>query len=250
LNYVQTQGTYNSVFVNFGSWAPQVPGWLSPNGNRYPTPIFGLIPVYISGLILLCMITNGIMRKAKFRHPNLGTPGLMLVCVGTIVIFDFIFEGMFFARLGFFVYPSAISWLTLFHGHYYQFPIYEAVFAGTLFGSFACIRYFKNDRGQSVAERGLERVRVSPPKKTWLRFFALSGLCNVCFIVFFNIPMNFFALHASAWPQDIMKRSYLTNGFCGPTTSYACPGPAIPIPRPDSAHIGPDGGLVPAAPPH
>jgi hypothetical protein len=247
LNYVQTQGTYNSVFVNLGSWAARTPGWISPNANRYPTPILGLLPIYLCGLISLCMAANWVMRTAKSRYPRLGRSGLILICFGFIAVADLIFEAMFFTRFGFFVYPSAISWLTLFHGHYYQFPVYEAVCAGALFGSFACIRYFRDDRGLSFAERGLERVVVATRMRTWLRFFALSGLCNVCFIVFFNVPMNFFGLHASGWPQDITDRSYLTNGFCGSGTTYACPGPGTPIPRRNSAHLTPDGGLEPGS---
>lgn len=66
----------------------------------------------------------------------------------------------------------------------------------------------------------------------------------------YKVPMARFGLYSSPWPEDITRRSYLTDGFCGAgaeeaRTNYSCPGPAIPIPRPDSANVGRDGKLVP-----
>ncbi|MND02321.1 hypothetical protein D3C83_216600 [compost metagenome] len=46
------------------------------------------------------------------------------------------------------------------------------------------------------------------------------------------------------WPADVQKRSYLTNHICGAGTDYACGGPAVPIPRPGSFHLDPEGRLV------
>jgi hypothetical protein len=151
---------------------------------------------------------------------------------------------MFLLPLGIVSYPGAISWLTINHGHYYQYPVYEGVMGGVFFASYACLRYFKNDKGQSVAERGIDEVKVTQKKKSGLRVLALVGIVNTLMLILFSIPVQFFALHADPWPQDVVKRSYLTDGFCGPGTTYACPGPAIPIPRPDSAHVSTDGKLV------
>jgi hypothetical protein len=148
-------------------------------------------------------------------------------------------------RLGLYAYPGAIPGWTVNQGKYYQFPIYQVVLTSGLFTAWASIRYFRNDKGQTIAERGIERVQAGPRAHTGLRLLALIGVCNAVFAVVYIVPSQFFALHAGAWPKDIVDRSYLTDGLCGPGTTYACPGSDVPIPRPRSSHLGPDGNLVP-----
>jgi hypothetical protein len=134
--------------------------------------------------------------------------------------------------------------LTLFYGHYYQFPIYETLLLSLPMTAVTCLRYFKNDRGQTLVERGLHDVGGSGLKRTAIRFLALVAATNVIFLGLYNIPMQWFAMRTTAPVQDIVDRSYLLNGICGPGTTYACPGKDIPIPRPESAHVDPQGQLV------
>jgi hypothetical protein len=75
-----------------------------------------------------------------------------------------------------------------------------------------------------------------------VRFLALVGACNVIFLVCYSLPNALLGLYASPWPKDVIDRSYFSY-LCGPGTDYACPGPGIPIPRPDSVHVDPDGRL-------
>ena len=57
-------------------------------------------------------------------------------------------------------------------------------------------------------------------------------------------PSSPAGLHGGPWPADVQNRSYLTNGVCGPGTSYACASPSVPTPRRNSAHLDPAGELV------
>jgi hypothetical protein len=75
-----------------------------------------------------------------------------------------------------------------------------------------------------------------------VQFLALAGAINATFLLY-NVPAAISGLYASPWPEDITRRSYFTNGICGSGTTYACSGPAIPIPRPDSLHVTPNGEL-------
>ncbi|HEX9684078.1 MAG TPA: spirocyclase AveC family protein [Acidimicrobiales bacterium] len=248
LNYSQTFATYNSTFINFGNWAASLPGWLGPNGNLFAEPIIWTAPVYVYASMGGVLLANLVMRKAKQRRPSLGTPGLIGVALVFCMGFDFVIETVWM-RLGIYTYAGAIDWLTLFSGHYYQFPIYEVVLAGGMFAAFACLRYFQNDKGQTVAERGIDEIQTSTRNKSWLRFLATVGIVNVLMLATYNLPMQWFGTHADPWPEDITSRSYLTNGLCGPGTTYSCPGPGVPIPRPDSLHLSPSGELVdPGAP--
>jgi hypothetical protein len=134
----------------------------------------------------------------------------------------------------------------LWGGHYYQLPIYEVILAAAWWTALAALRFFKDRRGNTVVERGVESVSTSGRRRTLLRLLALVGAANSIFLAY-NIAYVFIGgLHAGPWPTDIQYRSYLVDNLCGPGTTYACPGPGVPIPRPGSAHLAPSGELIPS----
>lgn len=110
------------------------------------------------------------------------------------------------------------------------------------------LRYFKDDRGLTVVERGVDTLPISQGRKTLLRFLAISGMLNVLVFCFFNLPNGLIGAHSTEWPRDVQDRSYLTDRLCGEGTDRACPGPTVPLPAGDrSAYMNRDGGLsIPA----
>ena len=241
VNYSANFEAYNAGFFNRGSWLSKVPGVLAPEAHRFAEPLLWAPLMYPVALFGMTIVANAVMRKAKARWPSLGKLGLIAICVGFIALVDLILE-VTWMRTGVFAYGGAIRWLTLFPGHYYQWPVYETLWGATWAG-FACLRYFRNDKGETFAERGLDRLRVGGRARPVIRVLAIAGAMNAMFICY-GIALSFFAQRQDPWPQDILSRSYLTNNLCGPGTSYHCPGPGIPIPRPNSAHISPEGTLV------
>ncbi len=183
------------------------------------------------------------MRRARQRWPQISALQLVLVTFAFFALFDLIVEGSFM-RLGFWTYAGAIRSVTLFAGHYYQFPLYEPLLFGATWTGFACLRFFRNDKGESAVERGSHELRVHAKTRTVLRFLALAGAANVIFIATYDVPINLIAIHGDAWPADITSRSYLTDGLCGSGTTYACPAPSIPFPHGDSDHVAPNQTLV------
>jgi len=91
------------------------------------------------------------------------------------------------------------------------------------------VRYFVDDHGNSLAERGIETVKASGLRRAGLRFLAIFGAFSVIVLAFYNIPTAIMAAHSTAWPADTQKRSYLLDGICGQGTDRACPGPGVPI---------------------
>lgn len=257
MNYTQYQFSYNATLFNGGSWVNWIPGWLPPLGDRMiESPLFAgtWYSFGIFGFIIGC---NWVMRRAKARWPHIGRVRLFLVAMAVGIGIDFVMEAIYL-RLGLYSYPGALKgpW-TLWSGKYYQFPLYESFLWGTTWAAMASVRYFRNDKGQSFAERGIDELRVGTKKRNGLRFLALVGVLNVIFLLVYNIPMNIFGLHAGEWPADIQNRSYFTNGLCGPRsagvvpaddprpgTDYACPGPNVPLNRRGSVHLNPAGELV------
>jgi hypothetical protein len=239
-NYTRQWFNFNGLLWNLGCPQCEVPGWQSPHGDQMAEPVFAL-SLYMFALFTGCVLCNAVMRAAKRRWPRIGTTGLVCVALGAMGTADVVCETIW-ARTGTFSYVAAIPQVTLFAGHYYQYPVTQALIWGFPWGLIACLRYFKNDRGETLPERGLNKLRVTGRRRTVVRLLAVIGMLNAVFFVTANIPDQWFGTHAGAIPQDVLGRSYLLNGQCGPGTDQACPGPRVPMPvGPLSAHVRPDG---------
>lgn len=236
---------YNTYPLNFGSWLGRVPGVLFPQAAKLAEPLLLTIPSFLAFLFPLIVGINSGMRRVQARWPNLSNfwliAGLLIFCT----IFDFVNE-LFCVWAGWYTFPGALKGWSLFSNQYIRFPIYEAILIGIVFTLFACLRYFKNDKGETIAERGSDRLRSMGVAKTVIRFLALTGAVNVIYFCAYNVPAQYFSVNSDDFPKSITDRSYFIGDICGPGTTYMCPGPKVPIPRRDSARVGPDGKLVPA----
>ena len=104
-----------------------------------------------------------------------------------------------------------------------------------------CLRFFTDDRGRTVVERGLDQVRGGAVKQQFARFSRFSPAISACFFVFYNVPAQWFGMHADPWPADHLKRSYFNGGICGDGTDVPCPDPTLPIPTKQSGYINNEG---------
>jgi Spirocyclase AveC-like len=247
VSYYQPVFTFNSYMPNMGSWVANVPGWQSiaagHPGAMQAYPVFFLIPLYAYALFTVTLLCAFLMRRAKARWPRLSNPVLLAGCWLFASVLALVMEGLWL-RLGFYGYWEGIPSLTLFHGHYYQVPVYESALLGLWWTFFAALVYFRNDRGETLAERGISRVRASEPVKVGLRLLALVGLASTIYMVAYNVPYQYFNMRTGEWPADVQQRSYFTNGICGPQTDQACPSPDLPISRRGGAHFAPNGDVV------
>lgn len=241
-NYSQNWFGYNTTLVNFGSWTTDIPGWVAPLGNQLPEPFLWVASSYMFVLAPATIFGAWMMRRAKARFPGIGKFGLIMVAFGAMFTLDLLAE-LVWVRFGLYVYGGPIESVTVFSGHYYQFPIYEAFLFGGCMAAFSSLVYFRNDKGETVAERGASDLRVKRGARTALRFFALLGICNML-LMGYNVATQWFALRADNWVEDVTERPYVTDGMCGPGTEYSCSGPGVPIARPDSAHLDTERNLV------
>lgn len=241
-NYFQTWFTYNSYFVNRGNALSGIPGWVSYGrpGAMVAWPAI-LVPTAYPWLLGgLGLIGAWVMKKAAARWPRRSGLFLIAVCFVFMMVVDFLIEGMGALRLGFWAYsggPFALN-----PSHFYKFPLNELFIAAAVFTAPASFIYFKNDHGQSIAERGLDRV--DRRRRGVVQFLAVFAVTQMILLVFFHLPSAVVSMNQSAWPKDVQDRSYLTNHVCGAGTDRACPGPSIPASRPGSAYVSPSGGLV------
>jgi hypothetical protein len=243
-NYFNHVYTYNAAFVNFGSWYNFIPGWASPRGGHLVEPIIFIGPAYAYSFLLPALLLVTVMRRAKSRWPHFGPFKLVSTALVVGGLLDILVE-VTWARLGLYTFTGTIPSLTIFSGRYYQFPVYEVVLIAILWTAFASLIHFRDDLGNTLAERGVDDLRAPPRQKSGLRFLAIVGYANVALFAY-NVCFGAFTLFPSfRWAEDtVQNRSYLRNEVCGSGTTYACPGPDIPIPRRGGAHVDPNGHLV------
>lgn len=242
-NFAQNWFTYNSYLVNFGSVMSEVPGvtaFHEPGANE-AFPLLVVPTAYVTAFIWLSVLVCKAMSAAKRRWPSMGPGRLVLFCLGLTMLADVVIEGLFYMPLGFWTFAGG-HW-SINAGHYYQYPIHEMIFGGAVFCMFVCLRYFTNDRGETIAERGIERMKIPPARKVVLRGLGIVAFVQIGFFATYHLPQAIFALNSTEWPQDVQERSYFTNNICGPETNRACPGPEVPNSRPDSPYLNIDGGL-------
>ena len=246
LNYYSTWCTYNAWLFNRGSWAPYVPGWVAHEepGHTVPEPLLTNIPGYAYGVLLLTIVGCLIMRKIKSRWPAISNLRLVLATYAIAIAFDFVMEALIMLPTGFYSYPGAIQALSINAGTYYQYPIYEGFMWGGVQTALCCLRFFTDDRGRTLVERGLDSVRGGVVKQQFIRFLAIFGGVSACFFLFYNVPATWLGMHADAWPEDVQQRSYFNPGICGEGTERPCPNPDLPLPTKHSGFVNHDGELV------
>ena len=175
-------------------------------------PLLMNAPGYTYGVLLITIVGCWVMRRIKARWPNQqpsADPGHLRDRVRLRLRHG---GPGSCCRSGFFTYPGAIQSVSFNAGTYYQWPIYEGLMWGGVQAGLCCLRYFTDDRGRTVVERGLDSVRGGVVKQQFIRFLAIFAAVSAFFFVFYNIPAQWFAMHADPWPEDLQKRSYFNDG--------------------------------------
>ena len=245
LNYFNTWCTYNTWLWNRGSWSSHIPGWVSPEspGRQVAEPL--LINATGYGMVVILAIVGcWLMRRIKSRWPGISNLSLILVTYAAAIVADFVMEACIFLPFGLYTYPGAIRSVSLFAGTYHQWPIYEGLMWGGVMTALSCLRFFTDDRGRTVVERGLDQVKGGFGRQQFVRFLAVVAAVSACFFFLYNVPAQWFGMHADPWPEDHQKRSYFNGGVCGDGTDVPCPDPVLPIPTKHSGYIDNDGRLV------
>jgi hypothetical protein len=244
-NYFQHWFTYNSYLLNYGSVMPEMPGVLAPNGPgaTQAWPVIMMPACYVYVFLMLMALGCWIMGRARRQWPRMSNPGLMGVVFLSMIAVDIVLEGLLFMPLGFWSYAGG-RWLLFAGGSYFKFPLHQAVTFSLAFTSVVSLRFFRDDQGRTIAERGIDELAIGPRRKAGLRFLAVLAITELCLVVFYHLPQSLLATRSGPWPADVQKRSYLTNHVCGDGTDRACPGPGVPIPRTPSAYLDREGKLV------
>jgi len=232
MNYTSVTLFYNSHLINRGAWANgSWPTWTSPHANTLPEPLLIVPPAYTALVFSQVILILWLLRKVKARWPGVGVVGTIATIVVGLTLTDTIVEGLVL-RTGVYAYPGGIRAITLFAGHTYQVPLSETVlFGGFALGAIACLSYFRDDRGQTLVEKGISTLKLSFKAKQVVKFFAIYGAIHLGFVVLYMLPQQWFGTHSDPFPPGYP--SYMVNDMCASgADGHTCPGPGVPMPRP------------------
>lgn len=234
MNWIQQGCVYNPYAFNLGFLSNNIPGWMSPRGELLPEPLLAWAGGYPAILIGGCVFGMAIMRGVKGAFPGIQNLFLAITGVLGVMVYDATVEIVLIRGSAIYAYPGSIRSLSLFAGHWYQFPIYEALLFGGWWGLCAVLLYFKDDKGLTWVERGVEKIdlcRRSNFRKAMVRAIAIIGFCQVIELVIYVLPMPLFTANADPFPDDTPAFFTTGTGMCGPGTGISCARPDLPIIR-------------------
>jgi hypothetical protein len=237
--------TYNSYAFNRGSWVADMPGWMSfaKPGHMLVEPFLWALPGYIYGLFMGTIVCCWAMRKVENRFAGIHPIALCAFAWAFMIVADVLLEGVAWMHFGLYTYSG--GHVQILGNHWYKYPLSEGVLWGFAWAMLACLRYFKDDQGHTLAERGIDKIKGGTTKKTAIRFLALLGMFQVAYFVTFTLPCSVLVGAKSAtWPKTAQNTPWLNDGICGAGTDRACPGPNVPLSKPGSAYLGRNGQLV------
>ena len=234
LNFFRPQMLYNSYAINFGSWGPQIPGWLSPNAQLLPAPLVAYSGMY-GAQVLLAVLGFQTMRRVRRRRPEMSAAGVMLYTFGVLMVVDLVLE-VILIRAELWAYAGVVQRLSIWGGERYQFPLYEPVFFGGINVVIAALFFFRDDNGRTFVERGAMACGPSGVVRSTMRILTVTGFVTLAYIAY-SVAIGILSFYGGPYPEGY--KSYMLNGMCGPGTQYECMGPHVPVPLPKSGPLPP-----------
>jgi len=241
-NFYQSIFTYSSNWVNLVNWCSKMPLVANPDCGRTVEPVLFLGLFYSFGFLFAALIGGWVMRTVRARWPEISR-GRMLVVIGVIgMLFDMALE-IPMVNLQLWAYPGYPNFIG---SPQHRYPLFVMVGAFYFFGGLTVMRNFKNDKGQTVFERGLDHLR--PGRRTALVLLSVIGSVQL-FVTTTNMAFMM-AAGPFADPSPNLP-AHVINGFCDQSgfehTRYG-PCPGTPGYRAPVRHLpgeGPPGGARP-----
>lgn len=224
--YFHNWFTYNSYLLNMGNPATSLPGWqaYSAPGETIAWPILFFPMLYAIVFVALPVLGCWVMRRAQNRWPRISKLALIAICYVTMLVGSIILEGQLFMRFGLYLETGwSFEFLDSTYSHN---PLRNILLFGVLFTGLSSLRFFRNDRGQTLVERGTERLGGHTGKALVMRFLAVLAAVQVIIGLGYHLPMALTTLvfPDARWHDVMVENSYLNNQICGVGTPRTCPG--------------------------
>jgi hypothetical protein len=224
-SYFHNWFAYNSYFVNYGTAMVEVPGWQSYNqpGEQIAWPIFFIPPLYAAMFLGVVAFGCFLLRWSSARWPQLPTAGQLLICFAAMFVGDAALEGPVVMRLGFYDHTG---WsLAFLDSHYGHNALKNIVFVAVCLTATSWLRFHRNDRGETLVERGSSRLGDTGLKANGVRFLAVYAAMQAILFFGYHAPVAIGTQLQpdNPWHENMVENSFLNDHLCGVGTPRDCP---------------------------
>ncbi len=232
-NFVAPIWLYNTNFTNTAPPTAYLPGVINPAMEDMPFPTLFHAFNYPVACLGAGIVVSALLTRLRHRYPQASAARLLGLCALFGMGFDLLYES-FMIRTGMWVFPGTPDELALWGSQYTKFPVFEIVPAGLAFATFGALRFFRNDRGEHLSERGLHTV--APRRRTVVSLFATIAAINLVWIAMCTIQVvgGFYADPYKPMPPALVANicdGPLEGGGQRTGTPYGpCPEQGQPIP--------------------
>ena len=235
-NYFMPMFTFSSYWVNLNDPCGDIPILVNEDCGRVPLPIIGMPLMLSFGLLAAAMAIGAATERLQRRRPGLSKARQLAFIVAVACLIVLVVEPLC-VRLHLWNYPGLPLAIPV-DGPAWQYPIFPEVFVfGSFIGLPAALRIFRDDRGRTLLERGLDGYGAR--SRTAITFLAMYAFFQFMIWGPGTAPLWPMSWYQHAWPS--LPASQL-NGMCDPPggsaapTRYGpCPGsPGFRMPVPGS----------------
>jgi hypothetical protein len=218
VNFAEPLWFYSSNWLNLNEWWGHAPFVINPGAGRGPFPILALgllYPFFVFDAMIICAV----MRRAQRRWPEISRARLVAVAfvpaslIGAILSLIMILPHLWGGP------GMPLSML----GGDHRWSVGEFLYIGLWSTTLASLRFFVNDRGERLTERGLEHLPAR--RRTALALLATIAVCNLSVIVWSSplVLTGFKATRYPNYPRSLSNVVCDTPGLHG-STYGPCPG--------------------------
>src|SRR5258705_4272755 len=109
-----------------------------------------------------------------WRWPAMNLTTFIPLGILACVLIDLVIEWSA-VLLGWYALPGGWRAVSIMAGTRWQLPLTEVLIGGVQTFVWASLRYFRDDRGHTLAEPGIDTLELSPRKKMSVRYLPLCG---------------------------------------------------------------------------
>lgn len=211
-----------AYYVNVHDWTGFMPFIVNPDAGQILEPYLAYFPIYAGGFLSCAITLNALMARVKARNPDVSI--FTLFALGFVIgaVLEIVME-LVWLNFELISYPGAPDFLAVYVGDL-KMPFIEWVTAGIVFASFSLVRFYVNDKGERITERGLEHFAV--PVRRIISTLAMMAILNSLMITV-SLMDAFVGLYSAPYrpqPAHLLNHACDVPGGNSGTRYGPCPG--------------------------